>query len=339
MRKTIVAAGLFVLFASVACGSVRGLKSPQTSDTGIAKPSKNVHIYQADYDTTFRSALDALRRVDTGSAKYVKHSEGVIIFKKPDEAGTVTARVERIDERSTLVELSAKNRRKYWLDGGDKDTRVAFFAELDKLLGVEMIDTGGGDTSESAPAVEVAPASMAPASVEPSDKAELLAGLRRELLLGDQEDLLDKLSYEELSSLDTALQSYGSVTAEKEKLARRCAACYIDLARLYHDSRRYNRSADALKIALSIAPDSAVAHCNLGEIYKHLGLYDEAVRELNEAKRLDSELPDTYINLGIIYDDYVVDDQKALENYRKYLELGGADKQVSGWIERLEEGS
>jgi len=339
MRKIVVATGLFVLLASAACGSTKGLKSPQMSETGIVKSSKNVHIYQADYDTTFRSALDALRRIDNSSAKYVKHSEGVIIFKKPDEAGTVTARVERVDERSTRVELSAKSRRKYWLDGGDKDTRDAFFAELDELLGVEMIDSGGYDPTESAPVAEAEPTVGEPASVEPSDKAELLAGLRRELRLGDQEGLLDKLSYEELSSLEMALRSYDSVTAEKEQLAHRCAACYIDLARLYHDSRRYNRAADALKIALSTAPDSAVAHCNLGEIYKHLGLYDEAVRELNEAKRLDSELPDTYINLGIIYDDYVADDQKALENYRKYLELGGSDKQVSGWIDRLEEGS
>ncbi len=82
-----------------------------------------------------------------------------------------------------------------------------------------------------------------------------------------------------------------------------------------------------------------MARCNLGDIYKHLGLYEEAVRELNEAKRLDPKLSDTFINLGIIYDDYIVDDQKALENYRRYLDLGGSDKQVLEWIDAIEKGS
>ncbi len=333
MRKIVVAAGLVALLGFMACGSAKKLRPSQAPDINILKSSENIRTYQSDYDTTFRAALNALRHIDNSSAKYVKHSEGIITFKKPDDSGTTTAKVKKIDEKTTRVELSAKNRRKYWIDGGDKKTMEAFFAELDQLLGRATPEEGDTDGDEEEPAAE-----RRLSKKETPDKGPLLDKLRQMMQLGN-EDFLDKLSYEELSSLDRALQSYGSVSTENKKLTRRCSACYIDLARLYHNDAKYGRSADALKIAISIDPDSAVAHCNLGDIYKHLGLYEEAVRELNEAKRLDPKLSDTFINLGIIYDDYIVDDQKALENYRRYLDLGGSDKQVLEWIDAIEKGS
>jgi hypothetical protein len=40
-----------------------------------------------------------------------------------------------------------------------------------------------------------------------------------------------------------------------------------------------------------------------------------------------------------MYDDYINDNAKALQFYKKYLELGGADKQVLDWIEAIEKGS
>ncbi len=142
-----------------------------------------------------------------------------------------------------------------------------------------------------------------------------------------------------MSVLEHKLRAFSSVAADKKKLAERCAACYIDLARLHHDAGRYARSAETLKIALTIDPDNAVAHCNLGEIYKHLRLFDDAIRELNEAKRLNPQLADTYVNLGIIYDDYIIDEQKALGYYKQYIELGGTDKQVLEWIGEIDKGS
>ncbi len=334
MKRVAVAVALTALLGVVACGSAQNRKMPQAPDINIFKSSENIHTYQADYDTAFRAALDALRRIDNSSAKYVKHSEGIIIFKKPDDSGTTKAKIEKIGEEITSVELSSKNRRKYWIDGGDKATTDAFFAELDRLLGV--VAPAGEDTAEDDP--EKA-AEAKPQARKTPDKGQLQSKLRRELRLGDEEGFLDWLSYDELASLDRALQSYGSVSSENKKLTRRCAACYIDLARLHHNDGQYSRSADALKIAISIEPDNALAHCNLGEVYKHLGLYDEAVSELSRAKRLDPGLPDTFINLGIIYDDYISDDRKALENYRKYLELGGSDEQVAEWIAAIEKGA
>ncbi len=227
MRKIVVAAGLVALLGFMACGSAKKLRPSQAPDINILKSSENIRTYQSDYDTTFRAALDALRHIDNSSAKYVKHSEGIITFKKPDDSGTTTANVKRIDEKTTCVELSAKNRRKYWIDGGDKKTRDAFFAELDQLLGRAMPEEGDTDGDEEEPAAE-----RRLSKKEAPDKGPLLDKLRQMMQLGN-EDFLDKLSYEELSSLDRTLQSYGSVSTENKKLTRRCYACYIDLARLY----------------------------------------------------------------------------------------------------------
>ncbi len=335
LRVAIAVAGMVVLSG---CGSLSNLKAPKISDVNLLKSSKNQRTYQADYDTTFRAAVDALRQTDNGSAKLVKYDEGLIIFNKPNDTGSTTANVTKIDEGTTRVELLAKVKRRFWLDSTDEAARDAFFAEMDRRL---------GSTSATESAAEAGqPEQPAPAETQAAtqnevqqDRSLLLADLRQQLRLGEDNAFLDKLSYDDLVILDRKLETLHSVAAEKKELAGTCAACYIDLARVYHDAGEYARSAEALKTAIGVEPDNAVAHCNLGEIYKHMGVFDDAIRELDEAKRLNPDLPDTYINLGIIYDDYVVDDQKALGYYKKYLELGGSDEQVKDWIAAIEKGS
>ena len=334
MPRVFVAITVLSLALFVACAPTKNIKMPGLPDVDILKSSENIRTYSADYDTTFRAALDTLRLMEESSAKFVKHSEGVIIFKKPNDTGTITVNVKRVDEGTTRVDISAKDNRKYWLDSGDKSSREFFFDELEKLLGGAAVadKTDESEDSEKV-AGEIASAQSVPEKVAIQEKVE------QKLRLEKSENFFDKLSYEDLVLLDQRLETFALISAEKDRLGKRCAACYIDLARFYHDDNLYSRSADALKIAISIDSDNAVAHCNLGEIYKHLGLYDEAIFELRKAEQLDPELSDTYINFGIIYDDYLTDDKKAVENYRKYLNLGGSDEQVSKWIAEIEAGS
>ncbi len=329
MRKLgFVTVACVILWAS-GCGSL-----PSLPDVNVLGSSKNERTYQADYDTTFRAALDALRQIDNGSAKLVKYSSGVIVFQKPNDAGTMTATVRKIDDKTTQVELVAKEQRRYWFDATDEKTRDAFFAELDKRLGVVVAQAP--TTPASAQSATPAEPNPAPAAKNTENKKELIAKLSQELQLGENARFLDKLSYDDLTVLDGKLQAFSSASKETKEMSGKCASCYIDLARLYHDEWQYARAAEALKIAIAAEPNNAVAHCNLGEIYKHLNLVDDAIRELDEAKKLNPDLPDTYINLGILYDDYLGDGQKALENYKKYLELGGTDKQVLEWISAIE---
>ncbi len=338
MRKLCLASAASVLILLGGCSSMQSLQPPRLSDIDVLSASENKREYQADYDTTFQAAVDALRQIDNTSAKLVKRRSGVIVFNMGEEAGTITADVKKIDEQTTRVELSAKSSRKYWFDSSDATTREAFFREMDKLLKPAMSSEAG---VESSPKEEVTLAEnpAGQASESASARNALLAKVKQGLSLGEQDTFLEKLADEDLTVLEQRIQSFNARTEGRDAMARKCANCYVDMARVYHDDGQYERAAEALKIATAVDPENAVAHCNLGEIYKHLRRFDDAIRELNEAKELNPNLADTYINLGIIYDDYAVDDQKALENYKKYLELGGADKQVIEWVKALEKRS
>jgi tetratricopeptide (TPR) repeat protein len=336
MRKLCLASGVIIMTLVTGCSSMKSLK-PRLSDIDVLGSSENRRVYQADYDTTFRAAVDALRQIDSGSAKLVKHDSGTIVFKTGEDNGTVTANVKKIDEQTTRVELAAKTNRKYWLDNADAKTKEKFFNEMDKLLK----PAASGQTVEAQVRGEppAQPENQPGQEELAGPKAALLAKVKQGLGLGEHEKFLDGLANDDLALLDRRIQSLNASAGERNEFARKCANCYTDLARVYHDEGQYERAAEALKAALAANPENAVAHCNLGEIYKHLRLFDDALRELNEARKLNPDLPDTYINIGIIYDDYVIDDQKALEYYKKYLELGGADKQVLDWVKALEEGS
>jgi tetratricopeptide (TPR) repeat protein len=332
-------------------------------ETTILKSSKDMRVYRVDYGTTFRAAVDALRLINESSAKLVKYDAGVIVFRKPNNRGTLEARVKSLDEQRTRVVMSATNSRKFWFDANDEEKRDAFFNELDKLLGSVPVQTDAPAKKEAKPLSSepstqnekpetppqplgtekqkpksAIPAAPVPAKPDP-DKAPLLAELRKKLNLDSNYTFLDNLTYDEMVLLNQKLDMLISASASEENNVRQCAACYIDLARLHHNAGHYVRAGEALKTAIAIYPDSAIAYCNLGDIYKHLGRVEDAIDTLNKAKALDPDLPDTYINLGIMYDDYINDDEKALEYYKTYLKLGGTDKQVFDWIRAIEQGS
>jgi len=334
MKRVLIAVVVFAPALFLACASTRNAGVSKSSPRGTLPLAGNVRIYNTDYDTTFRAAVDTLRRLEESSAKLVKYGEGIIIFKRPNDAGTTTVNVEGVDMGTTRVTITVEDPKKNRLGDGRADSQRLFFEEMDKLLGGAHA-TGETDAEEDA--TKGADTATEPAQSMPTEdpiRRKVVQALR---LDEGEEGFLSRLSHEDLVLLEKKLESLAADSTEK--LGRQCAACYIDLARLYHDDKLYNRSADALKIAISMDPTSAVAHCNLGEIYKHLGRYDEAIGELKTAERLDPELADTYINLGIIYDDYLNDDKEALENYGKYLNLGGENKQVLEWMTRIKDGS
>jgi len=79
-------------------------------------------------------------------------------------------------------------------------------------------------------------------------------------------------------------------------------------------------------------------HYNLGVGYVTDKKYDMAIDEYEKAISLNPEDPDGHYNLAILYDDYKRNSEKALDHYKKYLELKpdaiDAD-QVKEWVERL----
>jgi Flp pilus assembly protein TadD len=356
---TIILIGLGMLSG---CSTLSGQIAKEADVLDVFKGPQPEHVYKAGYDKTFRTCVDVMRRVDNGSAKLVRYSEGIIVFQRPGNDGTLTVNVSKIDGDTTRVEMSAKINRKYWFDESDDATKRLFFEGLDNILGSHVASAhDGGSPQESADTpgrikndTKTVPASPGLAAMKSSETASagtqktakdteekdiLLAKLGQALELPGEGSFLRKLSVEELTTLEERIELFEQKIDKQNEMSGKCASCYIDLARLFHDSGQYARAAEALKAAVAIDPENAVAHCNLGEIYKHLNLIDDAIRELEVAKGLNPDLADIYINLGIIYDDYAANDKKALECYRQYLALGGSDPQVLDWIKAIEKGS
>ncbi|MCP4251492.1 MAG: tetratricopeptide repeat protein [bacterium] len=76
----------------------------------------------------------------------------------------------------------------------------------------------------------------------------------------------------------------------------------LNLARLYHFSKRLDDAIEAYLHACDIKPDDFDAQLNLGVCYQELGQTAQAVERFEEAIDIDSNRPDAFVNLGVAYD-------------------------------------
>ncbi len=135
-------------------------------------------------------------------------------------------------------------------------------------------------------------------------------------------------------------------------------------------SGRVDEAERAYRAIAQASPELGGPHANLGVIYRQAGKLDDSVRELEMAVKLSPRQPiylnqlgiayrqqgqfakarDAYqraiaqdpgyaaavLNLGILYDLYLGDTQRALEQYARYLSLfPNGDPTVSKWVADL----
>jgi len=85
--------------------------------------------------------------------------------------------------------------------------------------------------------------------------------------------------------------------------------------------------------ALALDSSNPVILNHMGYVYKKMGDYDKSENAYLQAIVASPDYVNTYINLGILYDDFLNDNEKALYYYKKYLELGGERKaEVNKWV-------
>jgi Flp pilus assembly protein TadD len=93
----------------------------------------------------------------------------------------------------------------------------------------------------------------------------------------------------------------------------------------------------AFRDALSRNLKSAPAHNQLGVALRLQGRFQEAEQAYQKALELDPVYLLAHRNLGILYDLYLAEPAKALEQYRLVQKLAEApNKEVDGWILDLE---
>jgi tetratricopeptide (TPR) repeat protein len=109
----------------------------------------------------------------------------------------------------------------------------------------------------------------------------------------------------------------------------------LNLGLLYlHDSRLPEAEA-AFKAVLEMKPANAVAGNELGIVERRLGKFAEAEAAYQRTIVAEPNYAPTYLNLGVLYDLYLAQPQKALDEFEHYIAIAGENKQVAGWMVEL----
>jgi tetratricopeptide (TPR) repeat protein len=134
----------------------------------------------------------------------------------------------------------------------------------------------------------------------------------------------------------------GGRTAEAEGQLKQLAAAYpnlagpeVNLGLLYLQGAHLPEAETAFKSALERNPANAVAGNELGITERKLGKFAEAEAAYQRTIAAAPNYAPAYLNLGVLYDLYLAEPQKALEQFERYTQLAGENKQVAGWMVEL----
>ena len=109
----------------------------------------------------------------------------------------------------------------------------------------------------------------------------------------------------------------------------------VNLGLLYLRAARYTEAEAAFNAALARNPDNTIANDELGIVERKLGKFAEAEAAYQRTIAVEPNYAPAYLNLGVLYDLYLAQPQKALEQFEHYLTLAGDNKQVAGWVIEL----
>jgi tetratricopeptide (TPR) repeat protein len=131
-------------------------------------------------------------------------------------------------------------------------------------------------------------------------------------------------------------------TSDAEFVFKRLTMAYpefagpqLNLGLLYLQSSRLPEAEAAFKAALERNPASAVAGNELGIALRRLGKFTQAEAAYQRTIATEPNYAPAYLNLGILYDLYLAEPQKALEQFEHYIQIAGDNKQVAGWVVEL----
>jgi Tfp pilus assembly protein PilF len=91
----------------------------------------------------------------------------------------------------------------------------------------------------------------------------------------------------------------------------------------------------AFKAALETDPADPVAGNGLGIVERKLGKFGLAESAYQRALSAQPNYAPLHLNLGILYDLYLAEPQKALDEFERYIAIAGENKQVAGWLVEL----
>src|SRR5579863_3972313 len=109
----------------------------------------------------------------------------------------------------------------------------------------------------------------------------------------------------------------------------------LNLGLLYLHASRLPEAEAAFKAALQTSPANAIADDELGIVERKLGKFADAEASYLRAIAAEPNYAPAHLNLGVLYDLYLAQPQKALDEFERYIEIAGENKQVAGWVVEL----
>lgn len=112
---------------------------------------------------------------------------------------------------------------------------------------------------------------------------------------------------------------------------------HFNLGWVKHQLQKYDDAVVHLAAGLQLQPNEVRAYNLLAISQRELGRFAEAEASYRKALALAPDNPRLHLNLGILYDLYLLKPDLALEQYRRYQALqAGPEPKVAGWIAVLE---
>ena len=110
----------------------------------------------------------------------------------------------------------------------------------------------------------------------------------------------------------------------------------LNIGLLYLKANKLEYAEKAFKRAIQINRDNAVGYNLLGVVYRRNGKFIEAKKSYIQALSKNSKYANAHLNLGVLYDLYLNDTERALHHFEQYQVFNGsADKKVTNWILEL----
>ena len=225
-----------------------------------------------------------------------------------------------------------------WKSVNSRLTRFVSLSVLALLAGCHSTPVQPAHAPAALPAPVVAAATGGPAAAGPVNSTNVATG--GAVAAAAAETPIPPRAAQQYSQALQLMKSGRSTDAELE--FKQLSVAYpqfagpqLNLGLMYlHDSRLPDAEA-AFKAALKAAPANAIAGDELGIVERKLGKFTEAEAAYLHAIEAEPNYAQAHLNLGVLYDLYLGEPQKALEQFQRYLEIAGDNKQVAGWVIEL----
>ena len=106
----------------------------------------------------------------------------------------------------------------------------------------------------------------------------------------------------------------------------KCLAAYVNRSYMNIQYKNYEKVIADCDKGLAIDSTHYKLYINKGTAFRHLGMYEEAVKEFTTTIRINPQSYDTYLDRGIIYNDNLNQVRKGISDFRFFLKFRPENK-------------